>query len=425
MNIRLTSDSLRMFLNMGIPRSSLPNTIREACELCIGIGIRYLWVDSLCILQDVKSDWVEQSSLMGMLFNKSTLTISAARSKSCNTGIFVEDRDKVVEIAKLKCRTNDNNSSVCWVREMDQAFDGTREPTEYRAWTQQETLLSRRVFTLGTYQLSWQCATSYWNESGRMLAPSPYMKEMFPCPILHDSLKLYDDEKAEQPEGDALLRVWHELVSDYARRKLTMAKDKLPAISAVAKWLSAHSALTEDYVAGLWLSRLPADLMWFHTLTFPAETSQVVRPTSYRAPSWSWASLDCSRLEWYDIGTEAIKAKVIGHKLEYRSADTFAEVQGGYLDIDALVRTAWLVPQTSYPEAYELWDDDWQSALCGTNSTSTGSASGRVYLDAYDEDELLCVNQLKKADRVQERECVAGDPVIYWVGGDPRWSEQR
>lgn len=406
MNLLLTSHSLRVFVDTGIASSSLPTTVRDACELCFGIGIRYLWVDSLCILQDSESDWMEQSSLMGLLFNNSTLTISAAKSKSCNTGIFVNEPDEPRESARLKCRTGDDHISGCWIHEMDQEFGGIREPTEYRAWIQQETLVSRRIFTLGTCQLSWQCATSCWNESGRMLEPSPSMKGVFPCPTLHNSLKLYDGDMVRQSDNDPLKEVWHELVSDYARRNLTMAKDKLPAISAVAKWLCARDAPTDEYLAGLWLSRLPADLMWFNELYFPATTSQVIKPSSYRAPSWSWASLDCKRLKWYNIGCEAVEAKVISHKLQYRGDDPFAEVQGGYLDIDALVRMAWLVPQTTYPEAYELWDNDWQSALCGTTTASTGIASGRVYLDMYDEDDLLRVKQVERAYRVQECECI-------------------
>jgi hypothetical protein len=87
-NLQLTTLCLRDYTDEGIPISQLPGTIRDACELCLGIGIRYLWVCSLCIVQDSEHDWIEQSSVMGTIYNCSDVTISAAKSKSCTAGLF-------------------------------------------------------------------------------------------------------------------------------------------------------------------------------------------------------------------------------------------------------------------------------------------------------------------------------------------------
>lgn len=234
------------------------------------------------------------------------------------------------------------------------------------------------------------------------------MKEIFPCSPLHYPIDLYrfGGGTEGQSKSGSLLDVWHELVWNYARRDLTLEKDKLPAISGLAKRLSIRSAREEKYIAGLWWSHLLCDLLWYNHLAFPADPNLSTRPASYRAPSWSWASLDCKYLEWLDVEPEVMEARISGYKLLYRSSDPFGEVQGGYLDVDAPVKTGWLVPLTSHPEHFELWDDNWRSEIKELAPDPTSNALARVYLDFYDGNDLRRVGQLGRTDRVWRCECM-------------------
>ena len=102
-------------------------------------------------------------------------------------------------------------------------------------------------------------------------------------------------------------------------------KDKLPAISGIAKWLANRFLIGDIYLAGLWYSQLPRDLLWYQCHSFPITQDQALEPSSYRAPSWTWASLDRRDLEWLDASSQSTTSKIIDYKLSYKGSDHFGE----------------------------------------------------------------------------------------------------
>ncbi|ORY19521.1 heterokaryon incompatibility protein-domain-containing protein, partial [Clohesyomyces aquaticus] len=64
----------------GIPLSALPRVFSEAMTVCRNLGIRYLWIDSLCICQDSEEDWAQESALMGAIYSHAILNIAATGS---------------------------------------------------------------------------------------------------------------------------------------------------------------------------------------------------------------------------------------------------------------------------------------------------------------------------------------------------------
>jgi hypothetical protein len=75
-------------LKKGIKWASLPKTFRDASRFVKQLGIRYLWIDSLCIIQDDDNDWAEQSGLMCSIFQSSTITVAATASSNCQEGCY-------------------------------------------------------------------------------------------------------------------------------------------------------------------------------------------------------------------------------------------------------------------------------------------------------------------------------------------------
>ncbi|PMD42101.1 HET-domain-containing protein [Hyaloscypha variabilis F] len=108
----------------------LPATIKDAVTVTRGLGIRYLWVDALCIAQDDEADKSEQIKVMGRIYKTATLTIAAASSNSVFTG-FLEDR-RVPSIPLPL-------------------------PLDKRGWTLQGSLLSPRILYYGSKDLIWKC----------------------------------------------------------------------------------------------------------------------------------------------------------------------------------------------------------------------------------------------------------------------------
>lgn len=72
----------------GIPLSQLPATFRDAVLICRKLGIHYLWIDSLCIIQDSDVDWQQEASRMASVYRNSYLTVYATASSSPSSGIF-------------------------------------------------------------------------------------------------------------------------------------------------------------------------------------------------------------------------------------------------------------------------------------------------------------------------------------------------
>lgn len=78
----------------GIPVPQLPKTFRDAILITRELQIRYLWIDSLCIIQDSPSDWTKHVSEMAHIYHNGVLTLAAGASSDDDGGFFTELTDK-------------------------------------------------------------------------------------------------------------------------------------------------------------------------------------------------------------------------------------------------------------------------------------------------------------------------------------------
>ena len=191
----------------------------------------------------------------------------------------------------------------------------------------------------------------------------------------------YDENKQEISSLS-----WKFLLLDYARRDLTLARDKLPAIAGLAWWFAKHSGnpLT-DYIAGLWKPHLPQALLWYHNHVTGRDVSKPVRPMTPRAPSWSWAAWDFPELEWEVTSADPVVAEVLDSTVTTRLVGEGQEIQGT-ITLRGPLKLGWLLPNYHYPEFYTLWDDDWNEASQkrGPNVADDDVASGNAFLDSFD-----------------------------------------
>lgn len=121
---------------------------------------------------------------------------------------------------------------------------------------------------------------------------------------------------------------WGDIVMEFTRRNITRDTDRLPALAGLAEQYRKETG--KQYVAGLWLEDMPEALLWKRH-----ETSEsLTPPTTYRAPSWSWASLE-GPVKIYNIfGPPGTGAKVIAAHCEYYPPGTLSTVTSGWLDIE-------------------------------------------------------------------------------------------
>ena len=316
-NSIITTKSNLKAHKLRIELRTLPRTIRDAVHVTRELQISYLWIDDLCIVQDDGFDWLKEATLMGSIYQNAVLTIAAVSSSHAQSGIFrfrnteQEEDSKRANISVL-CRqylTHPNPTSAIHQRQ---------EPLFDRAWSLLEECLSPRILYWSKSCISWYCMTCSSVETGTA-RDIPSKTEHMPT-----TYGLFDDHEPrighrsrlfEIPGWFARLRavcingndlalrslsedanilrdLWHTLVNEYTRRRLTVPTDYLPGIMGLA---ARFQELTnDDYVAGLWRSCLVEDLEWCVVST--GET----RPEGssfYSAPSWSWASAAAVRRE--------------------------------------------------------------------------------------------------------------------------------
>lgn len=162
--------------------SELPATFRDAILLTKALGIKYLWIDSLCIVQDDQSDWELESSLMAEIYSNATLTIAATGSSDLHGGCLFDrwchqrnpPRILSMKSVELKAQVNKSSQAI-HVRLLPTAHEtfligsGFLDRTGAlmrRAWAFQERLLSPRIIHFHHEELFWECKASLSCECG-------------------------------------------------------------------------------------------------------------------------------------------------------------------------------------------------------------------------------------------------------------------
>ncbi|KAF2433249.1 HET-domain-containing protein [Tothia fuscella] len=337
-----TSRSIRL-RKTRIAFSTLPKTFQDAVDITRRLRVRYLWIDALAIIQDDKLDWQRESAKMGAVYSMSFLTIAADAGVDCNSGCFnlsSTSQELASENAPFelpsKTVTGEESHLFLW-----DPSRGTRRPTPpeidgsplaERGWCCQERILSPRILHYTTSQLFWECRQVLLAEDG--LRPwSMWTGKSETVPGL--AANLYGTT-SDLHGLIRLLDIWYNNVvaQSYSRRKLTREEDKLTAISGIARAFFRHFRC--EYIAGLWLDDLSFGLSW-------RRRGVVQKPSSYRSPTFSWASLDCI-VEW-PLRTESHKSSLKIEKIhvELESQDPFGRLSSCWLIITGHIRQAFIV----------------------------------------------------------------------------------
>ncbi|KAI4201731.1 MAG: hypothetical protein LQ350_003085 [Teloschistes chrysophthalmus] len=382
----------------GIPLSGLPRTFQDAIFVTRKLGVRFLWIDSLCIIQNSPADWDEESEKMRYVYGDAYVTLAATASQDSTGGLFYERDPSLASPVKVTPTWKDTSSEdfvvvpqSFWVSAVSLA------PLNQRAWALQERLLSPRVIHFGRNQIYWECRSMDRCEMFPNALPAtvnnlntrfkaidfdadgPLLRKIADneakrSPFNNDhtqNLKEKDDsgetmfresknsadnhkdEKHNAGEGcggkDSSMKsgdiidscndltvndeiegtsgqrttsgnddglngyyIWSRLLEKYCRTRLTFEKDKLVAISSLAQLMQTR--LHDQYVLGLWKRILPSQLLWrvedynqelndrfaimhedrvyYKPVSGNRHNFVASRPEVYRAPSWSWASIE-------------------------------------------------------------------------------------------------------------------------------------
>ncbi|KAL9616854.1 MAG: hypothetical protein Q9160_008310 [Pyrenula sp. 1 TL-2023] len=315
---------------------SLPPTIRDAMTLTKAIGIRYLWIDALCILQDDKDYKAKQIAQMHLIYAAATVTIVAVAAIDANSGLpgvgsNARDLDQsITTIAGLHLAARQSFLDVSL----------NRSAYNKRAWTYQESSISRRLLYIASKGIFMQCCQSIrseefiledrdctkadihdhtvslelsqrniWRELTLRHPPSTTLhsctclfnhEERFhkdESPFVHPREKAPEDGSFDETalccrhcqdfsrRNDAEWHMYRDLVRGYTNRQMKFESDRIPAFAGIAGFLSRQ--FDTKFLFGMPEKFFDFALIWcsgFNILVPPR------RADSASFPSWSWAS---------------------------------------------------------------------------------------------------------------------------------------
>lgn len=409
---------------------TLPTTIVDALRCTEELGLKHLWVDSLCIIQDSPEDKAREIGRMSMIYKNAYVTISAAQAKSCEDGFLhprkelrnllqtsfrieiITPNDPVALRRRLEeYRVNEDRSNLLSVLDMEDDFansiwntadvwnstpsqiwlaatplgdddvsdlltgnDFQDEPINERGWTLQESWLSTRILIYGSSQMTWRCREGFQCDGGLVKRDHRWTSQVSAM----DSLEEFSQRGTSSSRQIIMRSLWRDVVTEASRRALSVASDKLNAVEGIVQELRRMTG--DEYLAGLWLQRLPSDLSWYQDPTHRGSESLLL--TKERTcPSWSWISTDgpvsFSFAENSEVAVEA--AEIIRNEITGQHPNSRLRVDGA-IQLRAPMSTLPIdqtLPNFMFPGPE-------QSRLAFTNVIYPDGALTNPYVDVQD-----------------------------------------
>lgn len=337
----------------GIPESSISQTFKDAFDFTRKLrvlGVKYIWIDALCILQDCQEDWDDQALIMGEIYGGAFCNLAASTGRDGTSGLY----PKLDGISRRTCTIKEILSrplkGPLALQNRDIMGNGVRDSTILsRGWCVQELVLAPRVLYFGRDYAAWDCSTLTAEDS------APTQKIASELGYLFHGRKFQFWGRVDQPDGNTPIdedtdthrlkfyHLWLSVLRVYTYGNLTRHTDRLIAIGGIARWIHTGLGDGEEYIAGLWKSYLHVHLCW------QVQTGhQGYRLYPYRAPSWSWGSVEGSVYNHLIRGPEirdCVSLILASAKVDLKTTNVYGAVTGGVLHIEGPIFKAVLGPR--------------------------------------------------------------------------------
>ncbi|KAI1841762.1 hypothetical protein JX266_012029 [Neoarthrinium moseri] len=271
-------------LRNNLPLEALPTTFKQAFDVIKALGITYIWIDSVCIIQDSMEDWAHEAHTMTSVYQQAQINIAATWSLDDEPALFNKRSSKHL-ISDLFHVSNGHLSGMFQAAESildTAAWDAELEeaPLNRRGWVLQERILSPRSIHFLSNQIIWDCAEA----SAAETLPSGEMIRRRLLTVNIGPKRSMASLNSTNTRDEAIYQ-WVAIVVTYTCCQLTYGSDKFIALNGVKDWIAPY--IESEYHYGLWRLHMEVQLCWrSRTLqNFEANRNSI-------APSWSWASVD-------------------------------------------------------------------------------------------------------------------------------------
>ncbi|KAH9228212.1 hypothetical protein K456DRAFT_1774835 [Colletotrichum gloeosporioides 23] len=312
--------------------TSLPKTFQDTVIVARRLGIRYIWIDCLCIIQDSRDDWEAEAPEMRHVYASAACNIATSASDDADGGLFRSRDGRDIRPGLVTSTLASGHPETFYI--FDKSYWDRHllgGSLHRRGWVFQERFLGPRQLYFTQHQVLWECLEEHkcegfprgiplhtsFKDTERLLKPFEERKQL--------------DKTQKQGVDDHVmafdaLELWRDLVTAYSQCRFTRPEDKLYAFSGIAKLFQKVTG--DRYLAGLWRSRV------LHLLNWTVFTPRPRLPSQYRAPSWSWASVDGPFKMHMTAADYHFQVSVLDVDVTTRSGkQDVVDVTGGYIKL--------------------------------------------------------------------------------------------
>jgi hypothetical protein len=302
--------------------SDLPPKYRDAITIAKRFAVKYIWIDSLCIVQDSEVDWRTEAAQMGNVYANSLCNIAMALEYHTEEEYFSTRNSHPLPSVTTRPAWFPNFIQDYTLVDPDLWSSQIHQcELNYRGWVAQERFLSPRIVYVTEQQLFWECEQVTACEELPNGEPESW-RTRTSFKNLDQLLSKQDNHENEFNDqngriSDALFELWEELITDYSFCHLTKKTDRLIAFSGIAQLFQRETG--DIYLAGLWKSRLKESLLWNYCRNKPTVWGLGTdNPRSQ--PSWTWASIEKG------ISTGPVRFRRATKVCEVECRDNYTEV---------------------------------------------------------------------------------------------------
>ena len=372
----------------GIRIDELPQTFQDAIAVTRGLGIQYIWIDSLCIIQNDNLDWQRESAKMTTVYRRAHIVIGASNATADSEGFLCTRATPTISLGLIHVKL-----LPPYPKRLVTTLDPvSAEPLSTRAWCLQERYLPRRMLLVGKDQMYWECSEMIASEDGDCVPRDGDHFEQIKKTAAIDLSITGISGRSPGETTDINYFDWYETVKEYAQRHITKGSDRLPALGGLARAL--YGATSDKYFAGIWQKGLIEGLLWCRADGMQALSS----PAVYRAPSWSWASVDGAinfpvynfydRCNWkFMMASFEPLATYVDSSLDLAGENPFGGIKDGWIKLQGPVLPIMTVrnwTEISYsPPEYVM--NPFRSSACNKVIETTITHNGKtetIFLDA-------------------------------------------
>ncbi|KAI5926271.1 heterokaryon incompatibility protein-domain-containing protein [Camillea tinctor] len=269
--------------------SQFPATIQDSITMTKLLGMRYLWVDSLCIVQDDPEDKKVQITAMDQIYSRAYLTIVAAGGEHANSGLpGMQPGSR--NISQHSAMYSESLNLVSILPDAATAADSSKWNT--RGWTYQERVLSRRCLVFVNDTVYFQCNKAVWGEDYRAEHP-----DFVQCAPMYDyslsrswkqpQMHKKDEYRISQVNASSFFPEYCKVISEYTSRDMTYASDRINGVNGILTELTRRSQV--NFIYGLPERGFFSESILWQPMRALRRVSVDPRSEMPLFPSWTWA----------------------------------------------------------------------------------------------------------------------------------------